>query len=78
MPCIFSGFRLSNISSLEAFITFIVSASNFDVFFILGPKGEKVLGIDDEGFLKPVSRLLDKDEAARNEQISKGGPRPGK
>ena len=43
----------------------------------LGPKGEHILGVDDEGILKPVSRLLDKDEAARNEQINKGGPKPG-
>ena len=45
--------------------------------FTLGPKGEHILGVDDEGILKPVSRLLDKDEAARNEQINKGGPKPG-
>ena len=51
---------------------------SFYCFSVLGPKGEKVLGVNDEGILKPVSRLLDKDEAARrNEQINKGGPKPG-
>eukprot|EP00795_Rhopilema_esculentum_P005038 gene5038-148_t len=41
-----------------------------------GPKGEKVLGVNDEGILKPLSRLLDKEDATRSELITKGGPKP--
>ena len=59
--------------SIDACIALIMP-----LVYTLGPKGEKVLGVNDEGILKPVSRLLDKDEAARrNEQINNGGPKPG-
>ena len=64
-------------TSLTTIRTYLVRLKITDAFSFSGPKGEKVLGVNDEGILKPLSRLLDKEDATRSELITKGGLKPG-
>ena len=51
------------------------------LFFVLGPKPEKTEGLDSDGLLLPVSRLLNNPETAPThlfEDLAKSGYRPGK